>query len=348
MGRNVRRIDISVIIPVYNVERWLAQCLDSMTAQTVPDMEIICVDDGSTDKSGRICDTYSERDERFRVIHKPNGGVSAARNDGIKAASGEWIMFVDSDDWLDPDTCEVALRAALDHSADVVLWAYTREFDNGRNSPRRLAAGDRAFSGEAMRALHRRVVGPVGDELRDPGQLHSWGTVWGKLYRREVITDTRFVDTRTVGSAEDALFNVEVLGRAARAFYIDRPMYHHRKFDASTTARHNPRLTEGWNRLHDLMMQTTSHLGDDFARALDNRVALGLIGHGLNELYSPRERTEKIATIRRIISTDRYRTAIGRLELRRLPLHWRLFFAAARGGHAAVVLLLLRVIERMR
>jgi glycosyltransferase EpsH len=339
---------ISIIIPVYNVERWLAQCVDSALAQTHRDLEIILIDDGSTDRSGAICDTLATQDGRVRVIHKPNSGVAAARNDGIAAARGQWIMFIDADDWINSETCSTSLAAAIDHRADIVLWAYTREFPDGRPSPRSLMTGNHTFEGDTMRTLHRRIVGPVGEELRDPSLLHSWGTVWGKLYRREVIADTRFVDTRIVGSAEDALFNISVFGRAQRALYIDRPMYHHRKFDASTTGGHNPRLNEGWARLHTMMQDEIADSGDDFARALDNRIALGLIGQGINESHSPRTRTEKIAAIRAIISTERYHAAVKGLPLSRLPLHWRIFFSAARHTRASIILSLVRLIERMR
>jgi glycosyltransferase EpsH len=339
---------ISVIIPVYNAARWLDLCVDSTRTQTFGDIEIILVDDGSTDGSSAICDAHAARDERVRVIHKPNGGVSAARNDALDAARGEWIMFVDADDWIDADTCERAMHAALECRVDIVLWGYMREFADGRHSPRRLAVGDTEFSGEAMHTLHRRVVGPVDDELRDPALLHSWGTVWGKLYRRDVIGGVRFVDTRKVGSAEDALFNVEVMGRARCATYLDRPMYHYRKSEGSVTGGYNPRLEEGWVRLHKLMERAIAERGDDFVRALDNRIALGLIGQSLNELRSPRRYSGKVAAIRTIISTGRYRAAIGALPSGRLPIHWRMFFGAARSGRAATVLFLARLMDGLR
>jgi hypothetical protein len=151
-----------------------------------------------------------------------------------------------------------------------------------------------------------------------------------------------------VGSAEDALFNIPVFGRADRAFYIDRPMYHHRKFDASSTGGHNPHLDEGWERLHDMMSREIAGLGDDFVLALGNRVALGLVGQGINEWYSPRPRAGKIATIRAIISSEGYRAAIRRLDLRRLPPHWQLFFASARTRQAGLILRMIERIERIR
>ncbi len=340
---------ISIIIPVYNAERWLGRCLESLSEQTLRDVEIICVNDGSTDGSARILGEYARRDPRIAVLSWANAGMSAARNRGMEAARGEWIMLADADDWIDPDTCERALEAATLHSADVVLWAYMREREDGRQIPRSLVVGDREFSGEDVRRLHRKMVGPVGDELRDPTLLHSWGTAWGKLYNRREIAHTRFIDTRIVGT-EDALFNIEVFGRVKRAFYIDRPMYHYRTHGTSSTGGYNANLVRGWERLYSMVSDiiTSGNLGDDFNAALDNRIALSLVGYGLNECRSTRNRAGKIAALKEIISTERYRRAISSLPLVHLPIHWKIFFGAAKRGNAALVLVLLRIIEKLR
>ena len=122
---------ISVIIPVYNVEKYLRECLDSVLAQTYTDYEVIMVDDGSTDASGAICDEYAARDERFRVIHKENGGASTARNAGLNAAAGEFLYFLDSDDLLCADAFRKMLCCALDNNADLVfIEAETFNEDN--------------------------------------------------------------------------------------------------------------------------------------------------------------------------------------------------------------------------
>lgn len=341
---------ISIIVPVYNAQRYLGECLDSLSGQTLRDIEILCVDDGSTDDSASILEKHALGDGRIVVLTQPNSGVSAARNHGIERARGQWLMFVDSDDLIDPDTCERALGRALEHGADVVLWSYMREFDDGRRSPRPLMRGDRKFCGEDLRRLHRKMAGPVGRELRNPALLHSWGTVWGKLYSRRVVSTTRFTDTRIVGSAEDALFNLELFDRASMAYYIDRAMYHYRKSEASLTRGYNGGLNEGWERLYRLMSDliVARNLGDDFHSALEGRVALGLIGQGLNECRSPGSAAEKRAAIGRIISTKRYRAAIDRLPFEHFPPHWRLFFRAARNGNAALLLSLLRLIGRLK
>ena len=121
---------ISVIVPVYNVERYLRKCLDSIIAQTFSDWECICVDDGSPDNSGKILDEYAAKDKRFVIIHKENGGVSSARNAGLDMARGEYITFCDSDDWIEKETYEVAYMNAKKNNADIVTWQYQINDEN--------------------------------------------------------------------------------------------------------------------------------------------------------------------------------------------------------------------------
>lgn len=123
---------ISVIIPVYNVEQYLRRCLDSVVAQTYQNLEIICVDDGSVDHSGKICDQYAARDARIKVIHQENQGLSAARNRGLDAAEGEYIAFVDSDDYILEDMYKKMLDKLLDYNVDLCVCQWQYEFSDGR------------------------------------------------------------------------------------------------------------------------------------------------------------------------------------------------------------------------
>lgn len=121
---------ISIIIPVYNVEQYVAQCLDSVLSQTSDDYEVIIVDDGSTDKSGEICDNYANQNERIHVFHKTNGGLSDARNFGIDNSTGEYLMFVDSDDWIDKNSIFEFSRIITDKHPDVIISTLVEVYDN--------------------------------------------------------------------------------------------------------------------------------------------------------------------------------------------------------------------------
>ena len=157
---------ISVIIPVYNVEPYLRKCLDSIVNQTYRDLEILVVDDGSTDGSGAICDSYAEKDERVVVFHTENRGLSAARNLGLDNAKGEWINFLDSDDWMDSECFEFAISVAEDKKADLVFWGYVKEYEN-HSIEKHFPWDDLlVFEKEQVRyQLHRRLFGLIGDEL---------------------------------------------------------------------------------------------------------------------------------------------------------------------------------------
>ena len=115
---------VSIIVPVFNLQDYLGRCLDSILAQTMNETEILIIDDGSTDDSGKIADQYAEKDSRITVIHKRNGGLSEARNTGVDAASADYIMFVDSDDWVDPLFCEMPYQAAIRNDADLVYFMH--------------------------------------------------------------------------------------------------------------------------------------------------------------------------------------------------------------------------------
>ena len=124
---------VSVVVPIYKVERYLGNCIESLIGQTLKDIEIILVDDGSPDNCPSICDEYAAKDGRIKVIHKPNGGVSAARNDGLKAATGEYIIFCDSDDWMELDAFEVLYEAATTNDSDIAIGDVYMTYGDGGN-----------------------------------------------------------------------------------------------------------------------------------------------------------------------------------------------------------------------
>ena len=340
---------ISIIVPVYNVEAYLEKCLNSILGQTYQDIEVICIDDGSRDKSGFILSDYSKRDRRLRVISQENKGIASARNRGIKEALGEWIMFVDSDDWIDVTTCEKAISLTTKYNLDVVFWAYTREFANGKSVPRFLMNHDKLFDEKDVQILHRQILGPLGVELRDPTLLHSWGTVWGKLYSRDAIWNTKFVDTKIIGSAEDVLFNIEVFTRVRRAFYINEAMYYYRKSNNSMTGGYNKYLNERWTNLYQKMQDviTKYDLSSDYQIALNNRIALGLIGQGINECRSSHSTSDKIKTLKRIIIEKQYYLAVSAMPLKYFSIHWYFFFWAAKNRKVYILYALLLAMMRI-
>lgn len=343
---------VSIIVPVYNVETYLPQCLDSLINQTYENLEIICVNDGSPDGSGQILQQYAVRDSRIRVITQVNQGLSGARNTGMKYATGAFIMFVDSDDWIDIKTCEIAMSAAKENDADLVLWSYTREFQSVSKDRLLFWKNGEIFDKKQLREeIHRRQCGLLGAELRYPETADSLVTAWGKLYSTEKLrrSGAEFVDTKIIGT-EDALFNLYALGHFERAVYIKRALYHYRKTnDTSLTSNFKQKLSGQWNCLFDMMQEyiVKNHLPATYTQALQNRISLSVVGLGLNIMSAPVSAGEKIYMIKNVISAPRYREAVQTLELCYFPIHWKVFYLCAKWRNAVGVYVLLGAIQKI-
>ncbi len=338
---------VSIIIPVYNVEKYLPKCLDSVIGQTYADLEIICVDDGTPDRSAAVILSYAEKDGRIRLISQDNQGLSGARNTGIKSATGEYIVFLDGDDWLEPETIETAVDCIKKENADVVMWGYVREFPE-KSTEKMIFDGNRIFDENGSRELHRRMAGLLGDETADPSNADSLATAWGKLYRADIIKNNalEFVDTKLIGT-EDALFNLYYFGFVHKAAFINRPFNHYRKDnEVSLTRSYKPRLFAQWNELYDRMERyiKDNNLPKDFYSALDNRICFSMIGLGLTELLNP-NRSERIGNIRNFLSTERYRRAFGALKINYLPIHWKVFFIFCKFRCACGVYALIKIMS---
>lgn len=205
---------ISVIVPVYKVEPYLDQCISSIVNQTYPNLEIILVDDGSPDNCPAMCDAWAEKDQRIRVIHKPNGGLSDARNAGMAAATGELMAFVDSDDWVDSRYLECLYHAMKQTNADISACDLREVYDDQTASELYLgqAEAEIATPAEAINdILHNRRFRAVA---------------WNKLYTREILKNEHFETARL---HEDEFFSYRLYDKAERLAYISLPLYNYRK-----------------------------------------------------------------------------------------------------------------------
>ena len=217
---------ISVIVPVYNVEPYLRKCLDSIINQTYRDLEILVVDDGSTDGSGKICDEYVKQDERIQVFHTENKGLSPARNLGLDKATGDWIGFVDSDDWIEPDMYESLLKRAEETGADVVECGYCSDYMTV--SIRCIAFQGTASGAEALEALIRNEI---------------LTQVWNKIWSHHLFTGIRFPEGR---SFEDVATTYKLI-QDAMITGIPGNFYHWRQRKSSISHSHDQKnLIDYW------------------------------------------------------------------------------------------------------
>jgi glycosyltransferase involved in cell wall biosynthesis len=347
---------LSIVVPIYNVEPYLSRCLDSLVAQSMKDIEIIAVNDGSTDTSGEILDQYAHLDSRIRVIHKENGGVSAARNDGIREALGEYIGFVDPDDWVDTDMYEGMYQAALDEKADIVMCTYTREFgthskEKKFNLPGKVCYRDQ----EVQDKMLRRLIGPMNEEIANPEFLDAWGTVWSKIYCADIIKENglSFIDLHIVGTNEDSLFNIHTFYHAKSFVFINKPYYHYwRANTTSVTANYKPDLKDKWFSLYSFMENflNDKKMPPDFYLALNNRICLNTLGLGLNTISVSNKASmfRKLEKLAAILNDDRIKRSFKQFETADCPVVWKTFFLFAKFRVVVGFYLMLLTIDRLR
>ena len=201
---------ISVIIPVFNVELFLQSCLESVKAQTLKDFEAILVDDGSSDSSGAICDAYARADNRFRVVHQPNQGVSAARNRGLDLAKGDYVYFVDADDEMRPEALEHLYHAITQGEYDIAASGYSL-VRNGEETDQCMTAGSPPMIVSGDEVLYKLLV---------DGSFVCY-TCWNKLITRKLIADLRFTDIKQ----EDFLFCGQLSLRLGAVIYLNESLY---------------------------------------------------------------------------------------------------------------------------
>lgn len=279
---------VTVIVPVYNAEQFLPECIDRILAQDYSDLELLLVDDGSTDKSRRICEDYTEKSEKIRFFHQDNSGVSAARNYGLQQAQGQFVVFADADDYLpQPDVLSRMVEKLEADDADLVVGDYFRLW-NGRLLP----AGSCAdLSG----------ISPKDGEFRFRG-FFSVGTlsyIWGKMYRRSFLEQhgLRFHNYRY---GEDKLFNFECYIHGAAYAFLGEPVYVYRKNDDSVSYSYRGDSVAGWlgiaGRTEELLRE--QGLAEEYADLVACTIFFAAFFDGkMNYVYGKR----KLSAVRKVL-----------------------------------------------
>ncbi len=218
---------ISVIVPIYNVEKYVRKCLESLKSQTMRQIEVICIDDGSTDGSGRIADEYCNTDDSgngddwplFRVIHTENRGLSAARNRGIDEARAEWLMFVDSDDWVEDTFCEIPYKAGVNNDADLVVFSTYKVSKNGK------------------------ILKQKTNYIIDEGEIDEYSAImhcglvaWNKLYKRDLFGSIRYPEGRV---HEEIAITHKIIHKAKKMLLINEKLYFYRFRNNSISNMHS-------------------------------------------------------------------------------------------------------------
>lgn len=340
---------ISIIIPAYNAESTVDMCVRSLINQTYKNLDIILVNDCSTDSTPALCDRLASQYKNVRAVHLPiNSGLSQARNAGIEIAAGEWLAFVDSDDWVEPETYQTAIEYAQKHSAKHIIWSYVSEY-NQVLKEKHIYGSDVIFEGENANDIFYDTLGPTGERLAHPEFIHSLSTVCCKLFSSETIKkhNLRFYDLEKIG-AEDLHFSAQYINciPGETSVYIDKCYYHYIKANqGSLSTKHKPIYTQMVKTINYELETMVENRPDKeiCMEALKNRCALALINIGLNEVAATHGMHKTVRRLKEVLNDKKFRAAYKQLPLRYLPLKWKIFFGAAKLRLSFTVYVLLKI-----
>lgn len=332
---------ISIIVPVYNVEKYLKQCLESIKNQSYTNFEVIMINDGSTDNSKIICEHYT-KDFRFILINQKNQGAFEARNTGLKNISGEYVLFVDSDDWLESNCIEECIYEIQKNSSDIIFFPYIKEKKLNQEIVKLFDKEQIFDNDDIKKIILRKLFGLLNEELRFPLRLENLNPVWGKLYKKEIIKE-KFID---LIATEDCIFNIYNLINANKISYIERIYYHYRKTNTSSvTKNYKKNLFNQWSYLYKLMNDfiLKNKLEDSYKEALNNRIILNIFALVLNILQSNLSLKNQVFELKKLLNEKIYEEAFKNFSFKFLPLTWKIFYFLCKSRNSTLLLIYTKV-----
>lgn len=322
---------LSVIVPMFKSERYLPRCAESLRSQTLDDIEIIFVDDGSPDRCGELAEGYAHEDPRISVVRRSNGGPASARNAGMAVATGEYLAFADSDDWVEPDLCERLYVAAEQSGADIVYTGFKLVCHDVVTQTREHPCAGRTLHGQReIFSVRRGFFGAAADNVADDPTPVS---VWGAIYRRSLIEKNgiRFVNV----FSEDRFFNIDACRAAERVTCISGSPYCYRNDDQpSVTKTFGRERLEEFFRAFWLLGLFADDEPDEFWDECHERSDRCVIDYGrvLVRIIeaSSLEDVEKVSYVREVLNQHALRRACRGFPFYRLPRRQALFFLVLR------------------
>lgn len=272
---------VSIIVPVFKVpEDYLRRCVESLMRQTLQEIEIILVEDGSPDRCGEICDYYADRDKRIQVLHKKNGGLSAARNSGYHASHGEWVTFLDGDDWIEPTTCEETYAFGIEKNVEIVLFGTVQDFETQHVPFKYHYSDGQVFREEECRQLQCEILDFNG----------NIATAWAKLIRKSVLDDNNIEHNPDLRQGSEGIeFNIRLFEKIKSAAFTDKIYYHYIYNSDSISAKHD-------EKNHQLVIRCFEEIQKQIAKsdnckALEklfyNRFAYVIVATAISGYFSP-------------------------------------------------------------
>ena len=306
----MKNILVSIIIPVYNTGEYLYRCIDSVINQSLKEIEIILIDDGSTDNSGIICDKYKEKDNRVHVIHKINEGVSIARNKGISLAKGNYVGFVDSDDWIESEMYERMIIMANNFNSDIVLCDAKTVYSSDNHEK------DTFSSLKESTNIHK-------DKLSALNLQEMAGAVWRCIYKRELLLNNNITFPIDLPLSEDRVFNLHALGSCEKISYLKSAYYNRFVRINSAVSKYYPNLFEITNRYRNEVLTVLDKLWDHHSfKSIYNDQFISLyllVVYNLFHQQCPLSYKKKLIEIRKLVNDYEVKEVLSQAKL----LNWK-------------------------
>jgi len=319
---------ISLVIPVYGVEKYIDQLFESIRKQTLQDIEVIFVDDGSPDRCPELLDEFCSQDERYKVIHQKNGGVSVARNTGLDYATGEYVYVIDSDDWLADDSLTNLWAEAERSNSDLIYGDWVLE---GASSSPIIALFENAFVTDDPQTINAlqcavfnnsrptRVSRPEFSSI-----LHFCGAPWSAMVKRSLIADNNLrFDPYVKGLGDDILFMLHLYEYAKKVSYIKAPIYHYRAVEVSYSHGYKANLLDVYKLIFEKMEQflVENKKGKDTWKAYHFRVLVyheQAMARYYGNTQNPKSESERFNEMKAVLNTEPYKQAAKNVSLAKI------------------------------
>ena len=305
---------ISIIVPIYNAEAYLAMCIDSIIGQTLTNLEIILVDDGSQDASLSICKAYEAKDARIRVVTQSNSGVSAARNKGMSLATGEYLGFVDPDDWIEPEMFEQMYNRIREEAYPICMSNYYKD-DKRSSILKRLKIKPTTQALNKEEVIEHIIANMVGSEGFFRSYHYIMGCVWRCLYKRSFIEAHHITFNTEVKVMEDLVFNIQALLKSEGLTLTKGAWYHYIQNPKSVLHTYNVTMWENHNTVHSLLEKylVEANLDMQLRKRLDTRY----IGMIFDSIYNEMNRnnevtlTHRFKKVKEICKTEKVKVTLS-------------------------------------
>lgn len=280
---------ISVIVPVYNAEKYVKRCIDSILNQTYKNLEVVLVNDGSTDKSGYICDMYAKSDDRIKVVHQLNKGVCVARNTGIKESSGEYILFIDSDDWIEYNTLEILMNNVKFEDIDILIYGYKMEFIQKDNKKTKIVTPEKKFYKTVLDYL---------DDFNIYRTNGLFGYCWNKIYKADIIRKNK-VFFEEYAFAEDLYFNFKILPYCRDIKVINDSFYHYMHQSEITLSKVKKDEITAMNQIYDKTVEFLKKMNsyENNKEYISTKYIENMMSYILNDIFKSNYRVNKIKNL---------------------------------------------------